>query len=471
MAPSSPDDATAGRGQPAPAADRAAVQLIARISALPAPPVPSALTEDAEALHQFRIALREARTLLALPGWGPPGRTLRAELGWLADAVTPLRDLDVFTARLRRWSEEAPADLRAGLGGCLDQVERLRTQALAAAGKAFGSHRYRALVEQAGGLTVVPTGSSPGGDGAYEALLRRRWDRLRRAARALRADATPDELHRLRIRNKQVRGLLAATAAPGRPPAGAVNRLLDRLHDTLGSHQDAVVAAGILGQLEPTGLAAAAARWLRQRIQRRRRRAQRRATALAERITRAGNHWLPDAIRATLGGEPMLDLYIVRHAVAFERDPLQWPDDTLRPLTPKGRRRWRRAAAGLGRLVDPVACVLSSPWLRAWDTALILSRAAGWPEPVACEPLAGGTPDAVVEAIIAAGSGGPVALVGHEPYLHQLISHLLTADALRVNLELGKGSCARLTVPPGLNAGAGVLHWVLPARTLRALRR
>ena len=74
-----------------------------------------------------------------------------------------------------------------------------------------------------------------------------------------------------------------------------------------------------------------------------------------------------------------MDVYLVRHAAAFDRDPDRWPDDGRRPLTPKGEEEFRLAARGLARLVSRVDAVLSSPYERAWRTAQILSELDSWP--------------------------------------------------------------------------------------------
>ena len=72
-----------------------------------------------------------------------------------------------------------------------------------------------------------------------------------------------------------------------------------------------------------------------------------------------------------------MDLYVVRHAVARERDANLWPDDSKRPLTPRGEERFRHAAGGILRLVSEVGAVLSSPFVRAWRTAELLEQRAG----------------------------------------------------------------------------------------------
>jgi phosphohistidine phosphatase len=164
-----------------------------------------------------------------------------------------------------------------------------------------------------------------------------------------------------------------------------------------------------------------------------------------------------------------LDLYLVRHAIAFDFDTSHWPDDSQRPLTPDGQKRFSRAARGLRALVPSVDLVLSSPWVRAWQTAELLESEAGWPRPVACEPLGTGRgPADLLQALQPFATYGAIALVGHEPSLHELASYLLTADT-DAQIEMRKGSVARLEVGEGLRPGAGRLHWLLPPKVLRAI--
>jgi phosphohistidine phosphatase len=165
-----------------------------------------------------------------------------------------------------------------------------------------------------------------------------------------------------------------------------------------------------------------------------------------------------------------MDLYLVRHAVAFDPDETQWPDDRDRPLTPEGEKRFRRAARGLTELMPSVDVVLSSRYARAWRTAEILEKEASWPKPVACEALElGRSPAEVLQALQAYDSAASVGLVGHEPSMHELASYLLTADTGHVQLEFRKGGVARLELPDGLRPGAAHLRWLMPSRVLRAI--
>ena len=69
-----------------------------------------------------------------------------------------------------------------------------------------------------------------------------------------------------------------------------------------------------------------------------------------------------------------MDVYLVRHAIAHERNPTRWPNDALRPLTTAGMRKFRKAAAGLARCVPKTAAIFTSPYVRARETAAMLTE-------------------------------------------------------------------------------------------------
>ena len=163
-------------------------------------------------------------------------------------------------------------------------------------------------------------------------------------------------------------------------------------------------------------------------------------------------------------------VYLVRHAIAFDPDPEAWPDDRDRPLTPAGEKKFRQAARGLKEIVPQVDLVLSSPLTRAWQTAEILRSKAGWPEPTRFDELEPARqPAEVVEALQPHASSGSLALVGHEPSLHELASYLLTGEPGTIRLTMKKGGVACLVFGDSLKAAAGDLEWVLPPRFLRDL--
>ena len=163
-----------------------------------------------------------------------------------------------------------------------------------------------------------------------------------------------------------------------------------------------------------------------------------------------------------------MDLYIVRHAAAYGRDPDRWPDDSRRPLTPEGEEEFRLAARGLARLVSRVDAVLSSPYRRAWRTAEILSELDSWPAPQP-SPMLEPTLPPQKAALALEDYAGTVAVVGHRPGLHELAAYLLTGEASGVEITIEKGGVACIRFDGAVEPGAGELLWLLTPEVLRSL--
>lgn len=155
-----------------------------------------------------------------------------------------------------------------------------------------------------------------------------------------------------------------------------------------------------------------------------------------------------------------MELYLIRHAHAGNPDRWSGPD-ALRPLSERGRRQAERLAALLRGLGFAPDALLTSPKARALQTADIVGLELGR-KPTVVEVLAGPF-DLSDLASITAGAGDPErpALVGHDPDLSQLASVLVGA-----RIELRKGALARIDLPAGIVAGAGVLRWLVPPELL-----
>jgi phosphohistidine phosphatase SixA len=113
-------------------------------------------------------------------------------------------------------------------------------------------------------------------------------------------------------------------------------------------------------------------------------------------------------------------LYLVRHAEAAPGEP-----DALRPLTSAGRAAARSLGARLASEGARPAVVLSSPLLRARETAAELCRALGCAAQSDDRLAPGASADTVRSAI--AGRGDEVVVVGHQP------------DCGRIAAQLGGG--------------------------------
>jgi phosphohistidine phosphatase len=162
-------------------------------------------------------------------------------------------------------------------------------------------------------------------------------------------------------------------------------------------------------------------------------------------------------------------IYLVRHASAFGRDDTRWPDDSTRPLTPGGQRKFERAARGVRQLMAAPQSVLSSPYRRAWQTAEVLAKYARWPAPAPAEGLAADSSARRMVTVLEEHASEPsVALVGHEPIMGELLSLLLTGEEVGMAAPFKKGGIACVEIESDLAPGSARLLWMAPPKLLRA---
>jgi phosphohistidine phosphatase len=161
-----------------------------------------------------------------------------------------------------------------------------------------------------------------------------------------------------------------------------------------------------------------------------------------------------------------LQLHLLRHADAG--DPERWTaDDAARPLSEKGVRQAERLGAFLAEVAFRPDALISSPKVRARQTAEILGDALGVGVRLD-ERLAGGFDPATVDDIVAAaGSPRRPVLVGHDPDFSELLGFLAGSDAV----TLKKGAFARLDVRGPVAGGNGTLRWLVPPDLLDPERR
>ena len=159
-------------------------------------------------------------------------------------------------------------------------------------------------------------------------------------------------------------------------------------------------------------------------------------------------------------------LLLIRHAIAVPGGTPGFEDDE-RPLTPRGRKRFKAAARGLLRMLDRPDVLLTSPLLRAAETAAIVADAFGKLEPRPERALAHGGTEAILTLLRRQPTSATVAVVGHEPTLSQLLARLLGSGQAE-RFAFKKGGAALVDVAD-TGRSAGRLIWFVKPRILRSL--
>jgi len=151
-----------------------------------------------------------------------------------------------------------------------------------------------------------------------------------------------------------------------------------------------------------------------------------------------------------------LRVHLLRHAHAG--DAFEWiGDDDLRPLTKKGRGQAERLGAFLEAHGVRPDVIVSSPLVRARQTAEIVAEALGMTVKTD-RRLGGGFGKRELWAVLDESGGREVMLVGHDPDLSMLLTYLL--DAASMNMR--KGTLATIDLQTRLGDGEGELRWLLP---------
>ena len=162
-----------------------------------------------------------------------------------------------------------------------------------------------------------------------------------------------------------------------------------------------------------------------------------------------------------------MELYFLRHGKASEPGSSVSGDDFSRQLTERGVDEMEAEAEALERLGLKPDVILTSPLVRAKQTAEIVARRLGLKKRlIVAEPLSSGCDLDRLRHLLAQHSAAEkVLLVGHEPDFSSLVGELIGGGAASV--EIKKAGLAALKVNRSLRPGSGTLRWLFPPRVLR----
>jgi phosphohistidine phosphatase len=151
-------------------------------------------------------------------------------------------------------------------------------------------------------------------------------------------------------------------------------------------------------------------------------------------------------------------LFLLRHGDAL----VAGYDDARRPLSLEGELQSYNAGRFLRRCGVEIQLIIASPLLRAQQMADIVREELSIREPIlTSEHLTPHADQRQVIRLLNTVGRERVVMVGHEPHLSTLIS-VLVSGSRAANVEMQKGNCACIVSKSPVEAGSGILKWVLP---------
>lgn len=162
-----------------------------------------------------------------------------------------------------------------------------------------------------------------------------------------------------------------------------------------------------------------------------------------------------------------IELYFFRHGIAVDRGDPGITSDQDRPLTEEGIRKTRAAAEGLKRLQTDFDRILTSPWLRASQTADILADVLQMGTEELPELAGDHTPEELLKAI-AGQRGRQILLVGHEPLLGATVGRLICGEA-PFRIDLKKSGVCAVQIQQLPTKEPATLLWLLTSKQLRMI--
>ena len=163
-----------------------------------------------------------------------------------------------------------------------------------------------------------------------------------------------------------------------------------------------------------------------------------------------------------------MNLFLLRHGLAVDRSKPGLKKDADRPLTPKGKQRLWRVAEAMEEMDLEFDAIIASPFLRAAQTAEIVAEALELRKKLSSSEhlTPNGNPKLLLEHINQLKPAPKdVLIVGHEPYLSQLIG-LLVAGNTNALIDLKKGALCKLEIETLRCGRCATLAWLLSPKQM-----
>jgi phosphohistidine phosphatase len=163
-------------------------------------------------------------------------------------------------------------------------------------------------------------------------------------------------------------------------------------------------------------------------------------------------------------------LYLVRHGIAIDRDDPKCPAEAERYLTEEGIKKTREVARGVASLVEAPDLLISSPYVRAWQTAELFAAAFKIAKQKIRKTellLPGSDVAALFREFAKHKDVESVMCFGHAPHLDEVIAAVLRSKSDGTSLKKAGIACLELrrVAPP-----SGVLSWLATPKLLKKLK-
>jgi len=159
-----------------------------------------------------------------------------------------------------------------------------------------------------------------------------------------------------------------------------------------------------------------------------------------------------------------MNIYLIRHGDA-EKASLKKMDYD-RNLTPEGQQKIKTATEGWKLLVPNFSHIISSPIVRAVETAEIIAKVYKHPGKIIVDKRLtfGGKTEGLIDLALEI-MGNDMAFIGHEPDFSSYVSDLTSSSG--VNVDLKKGMIAKISFDGKLRLGRGNLEFLIPAKAYK----
>jgi phosphohistidine phosphatase len=163
-----------------------------------------------------------------------------------------------------------------------------------------------------------------------------------------------------------------------------------------------------------------------------------------------------------------MEVYMLRHSDAVPRGTPGYPNDD-RPLTEDGVKKFTEAAKAIAGLAGNFDVIISSPLIRALDSAKIAAEAAGYKKNIITSQymIPGSPMRSLFNFLKEFNSKNKILLAGHEPHLGYLASLMIGIEEHVI--EFKKGGMCRINISKFPPEKPGVLVWHLTQKQLREI--